>query len=98
MGEGQARTVCSRRATRTTTISPVPVKVAANAGAGTFASFANGELSCAKTTGVRAATVATVAGSGLKPACRPLAAAHSARSKTATRILSELKISVVEGG
>jgi len=46
----------------------VPVKLAANAGAGTFASFANGEFSCAKTTGARAVTVATVAGSGLKPA------------------------------
>ena len=67
-GRRQAHTVRSRRVTRTTTTSPVPVKVAANAGAGTSASFANGEFSCAKTTGVRAVTVATVAGSGLKPA------------------------------
>jgi hypothetical protein len=67
-GRRQAHTVRSRRATRTTTTSPVPVKLAANAGAGTFASFANGEFSCAKTTGARAVTVATVAGSGLKPA------------------------------
>lgn len=67
-GRRQAHMVRSRRATRTATTSPAPLKVAANAGAGTFASFANGEFSCARTTGVRAVTVATVADSGLKPA------------------------------
>ena len=67
MGEGR-RMQCVRRGTRTTTTSPAPEKLATNAGAGTFASFANGEFSCAKTTGARAATEAAVAGSGVKPA------------------------------